>query len=134
MKKEFVTYEIAVAFKELGFDESCLGLYSDEELDYEIPHKEIGEARNSSWDDSRFVTAPLWQQVIDWMLNEYRLYAYVAGNYSGGEEYTGVLIIKGERALKYIKTAVSTKFYATPEEAREAVILKFIELVKNPKY
>ena len=28
MEKEFVTHEIALALKELGFDEECLGWYN----------------------------------------------------------------------------------------------------------
>ena len=30
MKKQFVSYEIALALKELGFDEECIGFYYNE--------------------------------------------------------------------------------------------------------
>ena len=32
MEKEFVTYEIALELKQLGFDEPCFGYYVDGEL------------------------------------------------------------------------------------------------------
>ena len=56
MKKQFVTYEIALKLKELGFDEECFGLYKNEILlrDYETFQR--NEFLNC-------IKAPLWQQV-----------------------------------------------------------------------
>ena len=61
MEQEFVSYDQAVALKELGFDERCLGWYSlfDKSL-------EIGKIRHSF-----YTLAPLKQQVFRWLREKY---------------------------------------------------------------
>ena len=61
MKDQFVTYEIALAVKELGFNEECLAFYYifDDEEKFLI--STISNT-NSSWDNG-YISAPLWQQV-----------------------------------------------------------------------
>jgi hypothetical protein len=60
MEKEFVTYEIALKLKELGFEEECLAYFED---------KELTLGRLSSVGKKRYLIAPLWQQAIDWFLS-----------------------------------------------------------------
>ena len=62
MKNEFVNYEIALALKELGFDEPCFGYY------YASDKKEVGlemyiDVKNQ---DIYYVSAPLYQQAFRW--------------------------------------------------------------------
>lgn len=84
MNEQFVTYEIASEFKKLGFNEPCLGHYED---NIEIfTHKPIkgklnlgflGQCKSEPYDWNNapkwgtksqiFYSAPLWQQVIDWL-------------------------------------------------------------------
>ena len=104
INKQFVTYEIALKLKELGFDEECLAYYSKETI-YEdkdgnktnfvlLSAKKRGElvghgsVRNYlfQWllDNDRTngelhtlsesITVPLWEQVIDWFREEYDLH------------------------------------------------------------
>jgi len=84
MDKEFVSYEIAETMKSLGYDEPCLAMYSDEVLEMwlqdQYDFRSIGEEsgfqfKNSMWDDSRFVAAPLLQQAFNWFLDNYGLFA-----------------------------------------------------------
>ena len=88
MKKQFVTYEIALAIKELDFDEECLFHYdngnivSEDELLYHIRNGSSlffnyncngSEIDFFNWDNEHIITvsAPLWQQVIDWLREKY---------------------------------------------------------------
>jgi len=73
MNNEFVSYEIALKLKELGFDEPCFGkIYADggsEQLSY--PYKnsdQIGKVTSCS--------APLYQQVFRWFREKYGVYFY----------------------------------------------------------
>jgi hypothetical protein len=57
MEKEFIPYEQALALKELGFDEKCLGFYYDEK----------GNVFHNSLILS-YLIAPLYQQAFRWLL------------------------------------------------------------------
>jgi hypothetical protein len=64
MKEQFVTYDIALKFKELGFDEECFAeIFSDNSICITRPYK------NSESSDG-VILAPLWQQAINWCLNK----------------------------------------------------------------
>ena len=75
MEKEFVTYEQALALKELGFDEPCLAFY-DGTWDTKIY---FNYKRDSSGDYEPFTTserlnwfgAPLKSQVFRWFRDKY---------------------------------------------------------------
>ena len=127
MDKEFVPYEEAIALKELGFDESCFGLYSDEELDYRVPN-DVPLPKNSEYDDSRFVVAPLYQEAFKWFRElgfdssiyrartKAKIYCWTISNLSSGLEYPPGMI--GEKSDTY-------------EEAELACLKKLIEIVKK---
>jgi hypothetical protein len=65
MDKEFVTYEQALALKELGFDEKCIMSYLDKSL-FLNPH-------NNSMATIGYISAPLKQQVFRWFREKYEL-------------------------------------------------------------
>ena len=80
MNKEFVTYEQALALKELGFDERCFSRYYEsgklaDSLSY-LHHNYFGQ-----------VNAPLKQQAFRWFREKYKLYCYP--NPTGSWRYTG---------------------------------------------
>ena len=144
--KQFVTYEFALKLKKLGFDEECLGDY------YIIPNDKTpnpnGEFLGLKYEDvssyTKLVSAPLWQQVIDWFREKHnihisiypkmdvncidytaKIYQYSEDSYFGegdDEEYFpgGLKMIFEERLETY-------------EDAREQVILKAIELCQKEK-
>ncbi len=73
MKNLFVPYNLALILKEKGFDEPCFGMYQNIENDEDhnlmlvIPDTE----------QSNYVTripAPLYQQVIDWLWKEHKIF------------------------------------------------------------
>ena len=77
MKKQFVTYEIALKLKELGFDEPCLAYYDIKILfpiEQPLPDEFNTTKTNNIYYDNDFhyplikleddiIIAPLWQQV-----------------------------------------------------------------------
>jgi hypothetical protein len=125
MDKEFVTYEVALALKELGFNETCLSRYCAvtewEKLTGEILFQNID--CNSS---ERFLLkAPLKQQVFRWFREKYDLHSYVfAWLRRVGWGYD----IPNESST-FIQTDDNT--FTTYEEAENACIDKLIEIAKQ---
>lgn len=80
MEKQFVTYEIALKLKELGFDEECLAYYDIKMLfpvEQPLPDEFNTTKTNNIYYNNDFhytsikleddiIIAPLYQQVIDW--------------------------------------------------------------------
>ena len=92
MKEQFVTYEIALALKELGFDEKCLAsYYTDDERNYDKgdiydcrrklsssidfdPFKEEFDNFYINSNETYYVSAPLWQQAFNWIFKQLDFY------------------------------------------------------------
>jgi hypothetical protein len=75
MKNEFVPYDIALAMKELGFDDGCIAWYYHEELRYmnledDVPVKNNIELTGTYETDKYCYAAPLYQQAFRWLLEE----------------------------------------------------------------
>jgi hypothetical protein len=64
MEAEFIPYEQALALKELGFDEPCLGKFYFNQLEIG------GNWRNNDFkeDPDVFISALLYQQAFRWLL------------------------------------------------------------------
>ena len=82
MKNLFVPYEIALALKEKGFYEPCLGAYINtcDEIDIEMgnfkePILYISATYNSIEykNSENIILAPLYQQVIDWFREKHKI-------------------------------------------------------------
>lgn len=78
MKDNFVSYEIALKLKELGFKEECLGWYL-----FEIANKEnissvilASFIRNWNHYGDR-INAPLYQQVFKWFREKHNLFGCI---------------------------------------------------------
>ena len=69
MKNEFVNYEIALALKELGFDEPCFGVYSEHDKTRVYDESAIREGLK--------IQAPLYQQAFRFFREKYGLISYV---------------------------------------------------------
>ena len=135
MEEEFVTYEIALKLKELGFDEECLAYFNNDKYRDLICTCENGmDGDFTVHHYSGDVNAPLWQQVIDWFDNKniiigidinpgtlfYRVHLYKRYYHNPGR-----LVIR-----KYFLSGEFNNFISK-EEAREQAILKAIELCKR---
>jgi hypothetical protein len=139
MNKEFVSYEIALKLKELGFDEPCLTYY------YELTSNlrtHIGVDIGNAWTYTGtkklgFTLAPLYQQVFKWFRKQYDWQATIEAtnnqhNNELGYNYWIWNPQTGEEHHTMPKNRPSGDWeYKTYEEAQKACLIKLIEIVKN---
>jgi hypothetical protein len=134
MEKEFVTYEQALALKELGFDEPCLAFY-DGTWDTKIY---FNYKRDSSGDYEPFTTserlnwfgAPLKSQAFRWFREKHKLHSWVQPMYEDQDFFVFVLA----KPIDFmIPKDINWKGdeYLNHEEAKNACIDKLIEIIKN---
>jgi hypothetical protein len=109
MEKEFIPYEQALALKELGFDEPCMG-YRDgggKLMIKQTPHCVI--------------SAPTFQQAFRWFREKYKYSSYI-------KEAT-------KDKYRFYIEKFDEKFYNSEiliyEEAELECLLKLIEIVKE---
>jgi hypothetical protein len=114
MEKEFVPYEEALALKELGFNEDCLGMF-DEYKEFNC----LGIPHNANILQG-CISRPLYQQAFRWFRDKnYEVY------YSKKEGNITFKIEYGH--WDYI----STKSFLDYEEAELECLKQLIKLVKN---
>jgi hypothetical protein len=120
MKNEFVSYEQAVALKELGFKEPCLAFYNGkflESSDYDFDY-------GTSKDIGLCIVAPLYQQAFRWFREKHGLVGIIK---FGTNDFT--YNVYNEDGMGLL-TKESLNFNSTYEEAELACIKKLIEIVK----
>ena len=145
MNKQFVTYEIALKFKELGFDEPCIMYYdnlygnflkigTDDAYwgDY-TGFQKWNSMPNSPWKPFKpLVSAPLWQQAFDWFRERYNhsgeVYFYSSADFGKWHFDIEPLKLDGERFTTPVKEG-----FQTYSLARESCIEKLIEIIENSK-
>ncbi len=140
MNKQFVTYEIALKLKELGFDEKCFALYDAYQHNRLVYLDEDGKnsagiiKTNKSMEISSL--APLWQEAIDWLetkgyyINITRVFRWnpLPVEFSGWCVFIGT---ENPEEILECNSYYVNHFYSTKYEAREQAILKAIELIKE---
>ena len=116
MEKEFVTYELAVKLKALGFDEPCMGVYfGNGEIEITIRMVELGH-----------IPCPTFSQAFRFFREKYALdheisYAGIPGEYRAFvKEYV------------YGNNGNNPSVF-TYEGAEEICLEKLIEIVENEK-
>jgi hypothetical protein len=125
MEKEFVSYEIALKLKELGFDEPCLTYY------YNISgsiRTGIEVHIHNAWTYAgtkklETTLAPLYQQVFTWFREKYRL---------EGAIYR--LNFKWASQVFNIETSTycfKHELFETYEQAEIHSLQKMIKIIKN---
>ena len=142
MKEQFVTYEIALKLKELGFDEECLCTYGKSDKRFMrnpgtnmLEEPIMGEPyywKNSKIHES-VIASPLWQQVFDWFRITFQLFMGVSTDTISLKCSYDIFInnIDTDKVISYSENTNSDNWTLTYEEAREQAILKAIELIKN---
>ena len=132
MKQEFITYEQALALKELGFDEPCFGFY--------YPNGKFIQIHTIGFpnDKKDCILAPLYQQAFRWFREKHNLYSEIKLD-SYKEPYSLKVTIKH---LDDTNTFVDKEYYPYSngigdidnkkyEEAESACLDKLIEIVKT---
>lgn len=128
MNKEFVTYEQALALKELGFDDRTLTLWhiKREEL-ISSPHKGICYGYSNSL-DKPWIAAPLYQQAFRWFREKHNLCGEIQMDRTTEPKFCFV-IFKYEHFGNYEKVEVDEWYlYRTYEEAEQVCLTKLIEI------
>ena len=128
MEKEFVNYEIALALKELGFDEPCFGYYFNEsKVLMVISEKDINYLTGTSGtSNTTFTLAPTFSQAFRFFREKYGLISYVHP----------LALLQDTKKWCYEITNFESSWdedsdLHTPEEAELACLQKLIEIVKN---
>jgi len=117
MNKEFIPYTEALALKELGFDEECLGYHN---LDPYLSNPTFNLVR--PFEHEWCLPAPLYQQAFRWFREKYKIRFIIQSGMSDLGEFFKVLFPDSE---------VRGMSYTTYEEAELACLIKLIEIVKN---
>lgn len=142
MENNFATYEISKECKELGFNEHCFAYFNhkkqfhlhDNPLAFYTKNESV-----SSWCASIFATkesklnacsAPLWQQVIDFIREEYNFHITLLLAHDEDSIWYDWHVSKIEQSYDYTPI-VSSENGADYKEAREQAILEAIKLIKS---
>lgn len=142
MSKEFIPYEEALALKDLGFDEDCLGTYYEEDKSFYMN----GVSYSNSYftkaqeviTEHPLITTPLYQQAFRWFREKYSIDKTIITRYhykTGIKSYrVGIVFINDENKIDslFIKDENKVSFieHKTYEEAELACLRKLIELIK----
>jgi hypothetical protein len=115
MKNEFVPYDIALAMKELGFDEACIFYYAPDAITISKPTTGV-----CSSDRYGIIASPLYQQAFRWFREEHGLHNVPLG----------VIYHIGKPTEEPYKKKDTYKTY---EEAELDCLRKLIEIVNKNK-
>ena len=137
MREQFVTFEIALKLKELGFDEGCLAVYFKNKFQL-VKGFNINNVDLHVANEMDAILAPLWQQVIDWFREKYNLLidSPKLDEWNIGKWSVKITSLDKSIILEEYVGQPYWKIYRcfrTYEEAREQAILKTIELCQKEK-
>ena len=122
MEKHFVTYNQALALKELGYDEPCMGKYDTEQGDEWFLNIYSGHLNAQFSDKNKACIAPLKSQVFEWFREKHGYWSYIK------EATKGTCRFYIE---KFDEKFFNSDIIDSYEEAESACIDKLIEIVKN---
>ena len=123
MIKEFVNYEMALALKELGFDEPCYD-------NYNIYGKLWGLRLNKQVKIKGACLAPTFSQAFRFFREKFNLFSYVELHLNFPIRYYFIIYEIGNDDF-VCHTEDETIFYDKYEDAEIACLLKLIEVVKK---
>jgi len=122
MEKEFVTYELALELKNLGFDEPCLVGYSTSTEKLEYYSKPIVTK------DSFTVDSPTYSQAFRWFEENYSYFVDIKTDTTPNE------ILGFDYTIKSWKfPPMYFDFFKDKREGNIEVIKKMIEMAKKEK-
>jgi len=126
MNREFVPYEEAIALKELGFDEECLGWSLPENKDMVISFCD----KYSKQSKNKKIQRPLYQQAFRWF-REKGIYGDLTTDLSDNlEDRVFVYYIYSGTGCYFVDRSEE---YETYEIAELACLKELIEIVKQNK-
>jgi len=125
MNKEFVTYEQALALKELGFDEPCLFHTLGGEINF---YRNTQDYFPKNDKNGIGFSAILYQQAFRWFREKHNLFCEIQMDRTTEPKFCFV-IFKYEHFGNYEKVEVDEWYlYRTYEEAEQVCLTKLIEI------
>lgn len=131
MKNEFITYEQALALKELGFDEPCFGYYN---IDPQLKNPVFNMVK--PFEHIWCLPAPLYQQAFRWFRENHDIQGYiysstVRGNVEKTKQFTGYIWNINGIDMPFLSTDARDELHDTYKGAEQACLDKLIEIVKS---
>ena len=125
MEKHFVTYNQALALKELGFKKLCFGWYEHSGNFYYCYQEGLVPPSPSKKLIKGCCLAPLKTQVFEWFREKHNIHGIVS--YYGKSQWNiEILDYKGNELIQ-----IEDNTFWSYEEAESACIDKLIEIVKK---
>ena len=133
MNKEFCTYNQALALKELGFDEPCIGWYNPQ-VNYKKVTTDKYWAFHLTGEWENFKPAPLKQQAFRWFREKHNLRGFI-GFRPNTKQFDYHIYDMSLSGKEYVKQRTMEEFNKDPkvgtyEEAELACLDKLIEIIK----
>ena len=133
MDKEFISYEQALALKELGFDEPCIGWYNPQ-VNYKKVTTDKYWAFHLTGEWENFKPAPLKQQAFRWFREKHNLRGFI-GFRPNTKQFDYHIYDMSLSGKEYVKQRTMEEFNKDPkvgtyEEAEQACLDKLIEIIK----
>lgn len=122
MEKEFVTYDLALRMKALGFDKPCISAYNKLGIPHNIMYHN-GITYKVMFKDN--CLRPTWQSAFEWFREKYGLFPHIFSNEIGTFVWCIRWYIDNEQ--KDIPYNASLTY----EEAELACLEKLIEIVEG---
>lgn len=125
MKEQFVSFEIALRLKEFGFDEECLMWYSKDGVQLiNTPNNNTVKWLKSN--ELNTCSAPLYQQVFDWLRKEYNLHCEISLSGDEDNRYTYRVYQTTYPHITYLRGEEGTY-----KEMREDCIKYLLKILKQ---
>ena len=121
MNKEFVSYKLALALKEIGFDETCFTYYKNDQLSDILELVKNSEMENVNNEVDDYISAPTFSQAFRWFREKYQLPNWV---YTSNNKEFWYSILKDGRMIVRDYTPFNSY-----KEAELACLKKLIEIV-----
>ena len=131
MEKDFVTYNEALALKELGFDEPCFCIYNREKVlrfnNLNNPNDRNKGVKLTS-NNGRY-PAPTYQQAFRWFREKHGYFSSpMQSTKPSGIEYDWLITKDIDESRIFVKTV---GYFTTYEEAELECVKKLIKIVNE---
>ena len=125
MEKEFVTYDQALALKELGFNEPCFAIYYSKNKSFNWHHHIDHTNDEPVLESGEFnISAPTFSQAFRWFREKHNLvFNFIIFNIVKPGEY--------HWSITWNDEAKASGIVKTYEKAEQECLDKLIEICKN---
>lgn len=157
MKHLFVPYKLALLAKEKEFEEPCFAYYQQFNIPTPtfhfgiIQHHQNENYKGNNWNkidkdfqltdyiNNNFVSAPLYQQLIDWFREKYDIVIEITrqkyfDTYANSYAYEAICKVYKNKELDgsvVIRNNKNNHIFYSYKEAHQCAILKSIQIIKE---